>query len=281
MKKLFIAILIVSIVSFTVDAYDTNASFTSLTPVTDGHYHYYFDSCGLCPENPYCELLDCEVLEIQINNKIKVEGSYWKAPGYGARIRTGIVEFDISTIDGLYISGEMQATIFLKVKDGNCCLALYSIQDANENGTISENDIETEEYIGEVCTYLQPENTTIFDVTSALEHDLYDPDQTGFSGFLLKGCEYGFIEFHDHTDPIYRPILCVKNVFSIDDLDGDCTSDDMDNCPSIVNPYQEDADGDCIGNACDEFPETYDPSQPDRDGDEVGDLCDNCPDKSS
>ena len=214
MKKLFITILMVSIINFTVDAYSAGASFSSLVPAADGHYHYSFDSCGLCPDIWDCGIRDCEELEMEINNGIKVEGAYWKAPGHGARIRTGIVEFDISTIDSLLTGGEMQATILLKVKDGNCCFILYGMQDHNENGAISENDIETEEYIGEVCTQEQSGNSITFDVTAALEHDLFTPDQTEYSGFVLKGCEYGFIEFYDHTDPENAPRLSISGIDS-------------------------------------------------------------------
>ena len=57
------------------------------------------------------------------------------------------------------------------------------------------------------------------------------------------------------------------------DTDGDGVSDDVDNCPAVVNPDQADADGDGIGDACDEPP-----PPDDADGDGVPDASDNCPD---
>ena len=210
LKNMFIILFAVLIISFTAIPCNTNASIPVLNPATDGHYHYYYSSCALCPpEN--CEGSDCEVLEIEIENKIKVEGTYWKAPGHGARIRTGLVEFDISGLDGLYTRGEIQATIAFTIKDGSCCVALYSMYDANENGTIEVNDIETEDYIGEVCTQGQLGNTITFDVTSALEQDLFNPNQTKYSRFVLKGCEYELIEFYDHTNSVDAPRLIVSD----------------------------------------------------------------------
>ena len=38
---------------------------------------------------------------------------------------------------------------------------------------------------------------------------------------------------------------------TVDDLDSDGVSDDVDNCPAVPNPNQRDFDGDGAGNACD------------------------------
>ena len=46
-------------------------------------------------------------------------------------------------------------------------------------------DIDTDDFIGEVCEDLQRGDTITFDVTTAIDHDLYDPDQTIFSGFII------------------------------------------------------------------------------------------------
>ena len=121
------------------------------------------------------------------------------------------------------------------------CLSLYNIQDENENGVIEEADIDTTDYIGEVCADLHTGDTITFDVTSAVEHDLFDPDQSDFSGFVLKASscseeEEVSIEFYDHTDLVNGPRLSVS--------DGDDIPFDEDNCPYAYNPNQEDADED-------------------------------------
>ncbi|MCH7879740.1 MAG: thrombospondin type 3 repeat-containing protein, partial [candidate division Zixibacteria bacterium] len=79
-------------------------------------------------------------------------------------------------------------------------------------------------------------------------------------------------------------------------VDGDVFCGDIDNCPSITNPFQTDSDNDGIGDVCDDCPgdNINDPdgdglcatvdncplaanaAQTDTDGDGVGDVCDVC-----
>lgn len=72
--------------------------------------------------------------------------------------------------------------------------------------------------------------------------------------------------------------------------DGDLFGNDCDNCPFVSNSHQRDIDEDGVGDACDKdidgdgvinsidnCPMIYNPQQGDRDGDTVGDVCDNCP----
>ena len=117
------------------------------------------------------------------------------------------------------------------------------------------------------------------EVTSAIEHDLFEPDQTAFSGFVLERSpnwdeDEDSITFYDHTDPVNGPRL---NVFEFIDTDDDDTADDEDNCPNTYNPEQEDNDEDTLGDLCDNCIFVANPSQEDLgDGDGVGDACDNC-----
>ncbi len=60
------------------------------------------------------------------------------------------------------------------------------------------------------------------------------------------------------------------------DKDGDGISDNVDNCPAVVNVDQADGDGDGVGNACDNCLTLSNPDQADADADQVGDACDNC-----
>lgn len=55
------------------------------------------------------------------------------------------------------------------------------------------------------------------------------------------------------------------------DTDGDGIPDTLDNCPSVVNPFQRDTDFDGIGNACDTVNNLLD-----TDSDGVADYLDNC-----
>ena len=231
---------------------DSDSSIISLTPATDGHYYSYYDSCGYCPDAPFCELLDCDLFETEIGNEIIIYWSPIKAPGYGSVVSLGILEFNISDLTNNYDPGQMQAHLFLKAKEGDCwLLSLYNIDDVYEDGMIDENDIETEDLLEEVSTLTFPERTIVFDVTNALGLDLYEPNQIEFSGFVLKGCDYGYIEFYDHTHPDYSPKLCIRNSNLSNDLDGDCILDDVDNCPFIFNPFQDEQYlGNGLGDAC-------------------------------
>lgn len=57
------------------------------------------------------------------------------------------------------------------------------------------------------------------------------------------------------------------------DTDGDGVCDDVDNCPTTVNPNQEDGDSDQVGNVCDNCPTTANRDQADSDQDGTGDAC--------
>ena len=60
----------------------------------------------------------------------------------------------------------------------------------------------------------------------------------------------------------------------LNDRDGDGVPDNVDNCPSVVNPNQIDRDDDGLGDACDNCVTVPNPSKTDTDGDGWGDACD-------
>jgi hypothetical protein len=245
------------------DICDTYPYVPGMIPVADGHYYYELIQAPLydfCFGFPISE----------IRNKIAVSNYEELYRCLYIEEKVGIIEFDISSIEDSFTNGQIQANLLFTVANGDLldgeCLALYSIQDTNENGVIEEVDIDTEDFIGEICADLQPGDTITFDVTSALEHDLFDPDQTNFSGFVIdRSTDWeDRIDFYDHTDPLYAPRL---SVFDINDLDGDGSLDDEDNCPTVYNPNQKNNDGDAEGDECDL----------DDDNDGILDVDDVCP----
>ena len=221
------------------NACDENPEVFDYLPVADGHYdRSYF----CCPEDPpICGgcFDDYEIVE----NGIKVTyyydsnvscGALCGLPGSSLSLRMGIVEFDISGLSGLFIRGQLQATLHLTVKSGDLlvdrCLSFYSIQDANENGMVEVVDKDIEDYVGEICENLQPGDTISIDVTSALEHDAFDPDQTNFSGFVIgRSTNWSdTIEFYDHTDPENGPRLSVIDTQCEGNFDCDQDCDGTD-----------------------------------------------------
>jgi hypothetical protein len=149
------------------------------------------------------------------------------------------------------------------------------VSDDFENGVLGEHEDDYDynggigDFVGQVCTDLQPGAVMTFDVTESLEHDLFGTDQTGFAGFVLYPSGFPaeqYIEFYDHTDPENGPRLTIIKT----DLDGDGVSVEEDNCPDDYNPHQIDCDSDGIGDICDT-------DIMDLDDDGVDDACDNCP----
>jgi hypothetical protein len=225
-KNIIIALLVAFITPFL-----SGVSPAILTPVADGHYHY-----GYCCNPHPIQVEICEYYS-HIYTGIEVYAEYDYIPlmcfvTYDEGI--GIIEFDISLIDGLFTSTQMKALLTLMVKEGNLpsdsCLTLYSIDDANENGMIEEVDIDTDDFIGEICEDLQPGDIITFDVTTAIEHDLFDPDQTNFSGFVIDKSTYyqwvDDIEFYDHTDITNAPRLSISSLAECT-LNDDCEDDEL------------------------------------------------------
>jgi len=228
--------------------YDPN-----FTPAADGHFHYELWCCmGICDEPPFGSGVGSSILVGESYSYIRcMLGSL------GDRIITyeGIMEFDISRIKGLFTRGNVEACLRLTVKTGDLpadkCISLYDTPDEAEDGTI-EGNLYGSSHTGDVCEDLQSGDMVYFGVTAAVEHDLFDPDQTDYSGFHM-GSEWGvsdYIEFYDHTDPLFAPQLFISD--TVGDNDGIPSS--IDNCPNIPNTDQLDTlppQGNSIGDACD------------------------------
>jgi hypothetical protein len=130
----------------------------------------------------------------------------------------GIMEFDISSLSGLFTPGQMQATLMLTVEYVSNPLAtnrilLFDITDNNENGIIDYDDAYTSVSIGSAAltNHAQPGDTIEFDVTEAVEHDFFESAQTAYAGFVLKSeiCGPSY-NFYNHTSAEYSPKLVIS-----------------------------------------------------------------------
>lgn len=254
-KNIMIVLLMVFVTPFL-----SGVSLAILTPVADGQHYYTEECCESWHVPMFCGSCSSYIDEgIEIGN-YPFEGDENCAYnlGYGcwySKMKTGIIEFNILSKKGLSSRGQMEALFSLTVRDGDWpsgkCLRIYNMQDVNENGiiTVADSARPREELIGEICEDLQVGDIITLDVTSALEHDLFDPDQTAFSGFVITASIYRYdsIEFYDNTDPLYAPRLSIEDI----DMDDDGVLNNEDNCPDDYNPEQTDSDGDGIGDVCD------------------------------
>ena len=191
------------------DSCDYHPYIPDLISIAGGHYYH--------EQGIACSPFHCfDVESSGISNMIKVGYQFQ----VGHRFKTynkmiGVLEFDISSIGDLFTSNTNEVHLFLTLKEGalskDNCLTFYDIQDASENGVIEEADISVADSIGEICKRFQPGNTITLDVTPSIEHDLFDPNQTEFSGFIIERSTdwEGSIEFYDHTDPVYAPRLII------------------------------------------------------------------------
>ena len=130
----------------------------------------------------------------------------------------GIMEFDISNLSGLFTPGQMQATLILTLEYvsnplTNNGILLFDITDNNENGIIDYNDAYTSVSIGSanLTNEAQQGDTIEFDVTGAVEHDLFEGAQTAYSGFVLKSeiCGPSY-NFYNHTSAEHSPKLVIS-----------------------------------------------------------------------
>jgi hypothetical protein len=136
-------------------------------------------------------------------------------------IKAGIIEFDISSVNGLFQNTQINATLTLTIKSvanvlANNYIYLSDIKDENENGIVEYNDTNVQGTIGTATfgNQVQPGNKITFDVTQALVHDMFDPNQSTFSGFVLNTTLYYDSDapsytFYDHTSLENAPRLTI------------------------------------------------------------------------
>ncbi len=226
MNKLIVVIFLISIsCSSAIAGYgvlyeDCSFHVPGMPPIADGHYS---SSCTCC-----CGM--CAFCSSDVTRGIEV-GYYSSSGGYcgwmsgcSGTIETyssGIIEFNITSVDSLFNGDQIEAELSLQVKRGNLpwykCLSLYNIQDANENGVIEGVDVtNVNDYIDTICENLLPGDMITFDVTSAVEHDLFTSDQTVFSGFVITANAPGWgersIRLYDRTHPFLGPKLRVSGM---------------------------------------------------------------------
>jgi hypothetical protein len=126
-----------------------------------------------------------------------------------------LLEFDLSSLPSL-TRGNIAATLNLTVKSvtyGTGFLRLYDFSDSTENGIIAVNDAASAIYIEEtnINSPVQAGDVLSYDVTSEVEHDLFDAGQTIYSGFAVKRYAGMLdLEFYAATDPENGPKLHIE-----------------------------------------------------------------------
>jgi len=204
-----------------------------LMPYIDGTLQYHH-SCIFDPRSP--DVSGCDVYSDQIIPEISILNTGCYQTMYLIEVtdvdqHIGIVEFDISSLYGLLMPGKIKADLVLTIKSiptSSQTIKLSDIYDADEDGVITFNDSLTDQ-IGELSGLFTPGDIIMFDVTSALEHDLFGSDQTIFSGYVIQtpyvsyattyyGClsskppvHTNLISFYDHTAPEFAPRLIVSD----------------------------------------------------------------------
>jgi len=185
---------------------------TDLYPIADGTHHFAYQF------NP-----SYEVLYNEIQNGIYLNTSSGCSAGW-CNSYHGIIEFDIASLSGKFQSGQMNAKLILTMKEvypsgiegpiSSRSFCLYDMDDADETGVIGTGHSAGTAIETVTGAFLSP--TTIeFNVTNALDHDLFNEGQTYFSGFLLTD-EYMTLEDHsttfwDHTSAEYAPKLIITS----------------------------------------------------------------------
>ena len=171
---------------------------TVLTTQVTGSYYYS------CTGNGFNGCTGHESIGSSSNiNVCNVSGSGMGITFYNHN--KGLIEFDISSIKSLYERGNLNAKLALTGSIIQGTVDVYSMIDGNENGVLQLQDATiTEGYIGSLGNG-DINTIKIIDITDALEHDLFDADQTDFSGFILDTPmtdEYsGYVACYSFSNP--------------------------------------------------------------------------------
>ena len=217
-KKTFFILFTICVLAFEVA--QVFGSTIELIPVADGS-RVYRRECQ-CVGPPCYPPMDC-LSQIYFSDDISVYCYYWVVDDdfyyYEKNYSdNGIMEFDISSLSGLFIPGQIQVTLILTVEYvsnplTNNGILLFDITDNNENGIIDYNDAYTSVSTGStsLTNQAQPGDTIEFDVTRAVEHDLFESAQTAYSGFVLKSefCGPSY-NFYNHTSAEHSPKLVIS-----------------------------------------------------------------------
>jgi hypothetical protein len=210
-------------------ACSVNAASIELLPFADGTYHWRICSCSI-PGGGYASYQACmrgctpnisEIIPyiILVNSYSTSYSPCGDFEFCGGRttdeVKNGLLEFDLSSLPSL-TRGNIAATLNLTVKSvtyGTGFLRLYDFSDSTENGIIAVNDAASAIYIEEtnINSPVQAGDVLSYDVTSEVEHDLFDAGQTIYSGFAVKRYAGMLdLEFYAATDPENGPKLHIE-----------------------------------------------------------------------
>jgi hypothetical protein len=181
-----------------------------LYPAADGHTDFYREEWGLRDGGLiYVEESLTTASGIILSNTAGGQGNDMAYVQWNDTC-TGVLEFDLSGVRGLINQWSLKADLTLTFKNYDVtydpCLKVYDILDAYENGVVEGLDITISSIVDELCPDIGIGETVTLDVTAAIGHDLFGSNQSDFTGFYIKNNDK-LIEFYDHTDPLYAPLL--------------------------------------------------------------------------
>jgi hypothetical protein len=207
--------------------YDSAIPAEAIDGTIQSHYHCIRSNQG---DDFPCDMIDQIISELSIiNTGCGCSAGSISVSGEDAHI--GVFEFNISSLYGLFQQGKIKADLVLTIKSiptTTQTIILSDMDDANEDGSITLNDTPTTK-IQELSGLFNSGDTITFNVTSALEHDLFGSAQSKYSGycthtpFVTYTTNYylclGFtppvhanlISFYDHTMPEFAPKLIVSD----------------------------------------------------------------------